>query len=108
MRRVWPLRTDPSKTRTVATTPRYSSKYDDPANKTSGEFDVVTQDPEGYAFYEAKFRKSPITQMMVDKEIAQVEATGLKCHRYGFFSRSGFEASSDNKTILIDLPQMFD
>ena len=82
--------------------------YDDPANKTSGEFDVVTQDPEGYAFYEAKFRKSPITQMMVDKEIAQVEATGLKCHRYGFFSRSGFEASSDNKTILIDLPQMFD
>ena len=45
---------------------------------------------------------------MVDKEIAQVEATGLKCHRYGFFSRSGFEASSDNKTILIDLPQMFD
>lgn len=36
--------------------------YDDPANKTSGEFDVVTQDPEGYAFYEAKFRKSPITQ----------------------------------------------
>lgn len=34
--------------------------YDDPANKTSGEFDVVTQDPEGYAFYEAKFRKSPL------------------------------------------------
>lgn len=82
--------------------------YDDPANKTSGEFDVVTQDPEGYAFYEAKFRKSPITQKMVDEEIAQVEATGLKCHRYGFFSRSGFEAGESDRTVFIDLPQMFE
>lgn len=29
--------------------------YDDPANKTNGEFDVVTHDPRGYVFYEAKF-----------------------------------------------------
>lgn len=42
--------------------------YDDPANKTNGEFDVVTRDPQGYVFYEAKFRKTPITQNMVDEE----------------------------------------
>ena len=82
--------------------------YDGPVNKTSGEFDVVTQDPDGYTFYEAKFRKSPITQKMVDKEIAQVEATGLTCHRYGFFSRSGFEADKSDRTIFIDLSQMFE
>lgn len=82
--------------------------YDGPVNKTSGEFDVVTQDPDGYTFYEAKFRKSPITQKMIDEEIAQVEATELKCHRYGFFSRSGFETDRDGKTVLIDLPQMFE
>lgn len=82
--------------------------YDDPANKTSGEFDVVTQDPEGYVFYEAKFRKTPITQQMIDEEIAQVEATGLKCHRYGFFSRSGFKAAESENTVFIDLPQMFE
>lgn len=82
--------------------------YDDPANKTSGEFDVVTQDPEGYAFYEAKFRKSPIAQKMVDEEIAQVEATGLKCHRYGFFSRSGFDADESDRVAFIDLSQMFE
>lgn len=82
--------------------------YDGPVNKTSGEFDVVTQDPDGYTFYEAKFRKSPITQKMVDKEIAQVEATGLTCHRYGFFSRSGFEADKSERTIFIDLSQMFE
>ena len=82
--------------------------YDDPANKASGEFDVVTQDPEGYVFYEAKFRKTPITQKMVDEEIAQVEATGLKCHRYGFFSRSGFKATASEKAIFIGLAQMFE
>ena len=69
---------------------------------------MVTQDPDGYTFYEAKFRKSPITQKMVDKEIAQVEATGLTCHRYGFFSRSGFEADKSDRTIFIDLSQMFE
>ena len=82
--------------------------YDDPANKTSGEFDAVTQDPEGYVFYEAKFRKTPVTQKMVDEEISQVEATGLKCHRYGFFSRSGFAAAESESTVFIDLSQMFE
>ena len=68
----------------------------------------MTQDPEGYAFYEAKFRKSPITQKMVDEEIAQVEATGLKSHRYGFFSRSGFDADESDRVAFIDLSQMFE
>ena len=82
--------------------------YDDPANKVSGEFDVVTQDPKGYVFYEVKFRKTPITQKMVDEEISQVEATGLKCHRYGFFSRSRFTAAESESTAFIDLAQMFE
>ena len=82
--------------------------YDDPVNKASGEFDVVTRDPEGYAFYEAKFRKTPVTQQTIDEEIAQVEATGLRCHRYGFFSRSGFEATADERTVLIGLKEMFE
>ncbi len=82
--------------------------YDDPANKASGEFDVVTKDPKGYVFYEAKFRKAPVTQKMVDEEISQVEATGLKCHRYGFFSRSGFTAAKSENTVFIDLKQMFE
>ncbi len=66
--------------------------YDDPRTKTNGEFDIVTEDDNGYVFYEAKFRKSPVTDAMVSTEIAQVNATGFECYRYGFFSRSGFEA----------------
>lgn len=81
--------------------------YDDPATRSNGEFDIVTEDPHGYAFYEAKFRSTPITQQMIDEEIAQVERTGLRCHTYGFFSRSGFEATADERIVLIGIDELF-
>lgn len=81
--------------------------YDDPATRTNGEFDVVTRDPLGYAFYEAKFRSAPITQRMIKEEIERVQRTGLVCHRYGFFSRSGFEAQPDERTVLIGLEELY-
>ena len=81
--------------------------YDNPATRTNGEFDIVTKDPLGYAFYEAKFRSTPITQQMIEEEIEQVQRTGLTCHRYGFFSRSGFEAQADERTVLIELEELY-
>ena len=81
--------------------------YDDPVKRTNGEFDVVTKDPLGYSFYEAKFRTTPITQRMIEDEIEQVQRTGLTCHRYGFFSRSGFEAQADERTALIGLEELY-
>lgn len=81
--------------------------YNDPKARKSGEFDVVTKDPEGYVFYEAKFRKTPVTDKMVDEEIAQVEATGLKCCRYGFFSRSGFNCKPRENVKLYDLDDLY-
>ena len=66
--------------------------YDVPEEHRNGEFDVVTKDRIGYSFYEAKFRSAPVTASMMQQEIEQVNATGLYCHRYGFFSRAGFSA----------------
>ena len=63
--------------------------YDDPIEKKNGEFDIVTLDDRGYIFYEAKFRKEPVTENVVRNEIRQVEQTGLECYKYGFFSKSG-------------------
>lgn len=54
--------------------------YDDPANHANGEFDIVTRDPQGFIFYEAKFRKTPVGQKMVEEEISQVKSTGLCCY----------------------------
>lgn len=81
--------------------------YNDPVTRTNGEFDVVTRDPLGYAFYEAKFRSTPVTQRMIEDEVEQAQQTGLMCHRYGFFSRSGFEAQADERTVLIELEHLY-
>ena len=65
--------------------------YDNPKEKTNGEFDIVTWNSKGYVFYEAKFRKLPLDWKMIEKEISQVEKSPLSCYKYGFFSKSGFE-----------------
>ena len=81
--------------------------YDDPAEKKNGEFDIVTQDDRGYIFYEAKFRKDPVTESIVQNEIRQIEQTGLKCYKYGFFSRGGFTCEKEENRILIELSELY-
>lgn len=87
-------------------------RYDLPALKRNGEFDIVTADPSGYVFYEAKFRKSPVTASVIEKEIAEVRATGLAAYRFGFFSRSGYDESARRLTkteplVLYDLKDLY-
>lgn len=81
--------------------------YDDPVHKKNGEFDIVTKDAQGYIFYEAKFRKEPVSEEMIRTEIAQVQAAGIPCHRYGFFSRSGFAVKNTQERLLISLEEMY-
>ena len=81
--------------------------YDDPGTRTNGEFDTVTEDPQGYIFYESKFRKESLSPAMIGEEIRQVRATGLKCYRYGFFSRSGFQCEPSDDMIFIHLNEMY-
>ena len=81
--------------------------YDDPVEKKNGKFDIVTQDDRGYIFYEAKFRKEPVTENVVRNEIRQVEQTGLECYKYGFFSKSGFACEEEENRILIELKELY-
>ena len=81
--------------------------YDDPAEKKNGEFYIVTQDDRGYIFYEAKFRKDPVTESIVQNEIRQVEQTSLKCYKYGFFSKGGFTCEKEENRILIELSELY-
>lgn len=81
--------------------------YDDAANKTNGEFDIVTQNAQGYALYEAKFRKNPVTQQMIEEEIAQVRRTNMPCYKYGFFSRSGFTDVHLENVELIGIEELY-
>ena len=81
---------------------------DDPQTRTNGEFDIVTEDPNGYVFYEAKFRSEPLTQSMIQQEIEQVKRTGMNCYRYAFISRSGFDAQEDEGVELISLEKLYE
>lgn len=81
--------------------------YDDPKTRTNGEFDTVTEDPKGFVFYESKFRKEPLTLAMIHEEMKQVQATGLNCYKYGFFSRSGFQCEPTEKMIFIPLDDLY-
>lgn len=82
--------------------------YDDPIHKKNGEFDIVTLDDKGYIFYEAKFRKEPVTEQMVTDEILQVNQSGLVCYKYGFISKSGFSCEPSEDRILISMDALYD
>ncbi len=81
--------------------------YDDPVNKKNGEFDIVTEDENGYVFYEVKFRKDPISDSMIKKEIEQVKATGFNCYKYVFISRSGFQGQETEETRFITIQDLY-
>lgn len=75
--------------------------YDLPEEKRNGEFDVVTQDENGYVFYEVKFRKETIPTAIVREEIEQVKATGMNCHKYVFVSKSPVDLEGIEETVEV-------
>ena len=81
--------------------------YDLPKEHKNGEFDVVTKDDRGYAFYEVKFRDTPVSNAMVEKEIQQVNMSGLYCYRYGFFSKSRYEEISRSDVVKYTLDDLY-
>ena len=81
--------------------------YDNPSTHSNGEFDIVTEGDDGFVFYEAKFTSKPLSKRIISDEIEQVDKTGLKCFKYGFISKSGFEVDSINNCILIELKDLY-
>lgn len=67
----------------------------------------VTEDENGYVFYEVKFRKNPVTEEMINTEIQQVKATGLECYKYVFISRSGFDCDKMENAEFINLEEIY-
>lgn len=53
-------------------------------------------------------RKEPVTEQMIREEICQVEQTGLKCYKYGFFSRSGFACKETDNLSLVELRSLYE
>lgn len=82
--------------------------YDDVKHHSNGEFDVVTEDENGYVFYEAKFKKSILSASEVLHEIEQVKNTGLECYKYVFVTRAGIEFQDDVQVEHISISELYE
>ena len=74
--------------------------YDDPANKTNGQFDVATMDKLGYRLFECKYTKNPIDYKVIYEEKRQTFSLPIGPVRLGFISRNGFELDENEKKDL--------
>lgn len=83
--------------------------YNDKNAKRNNEFDVVTKDDCGMAYYECKYEKSKVSAKEIQAEIASTKEIGLNFYKYGFFSKSGFEADVEaGKYTLYSLDDLYD
>lgn len=78
--------------------------YDDPVNKTNGEFDcVLKRTGDKYDFYECKFFDRKMTSEECEQEEKQLEAImGITVDRVGFVSIEGFSSKKIKDYILVD------
>ncbi|MBR5368164.1 MAG: hypothetical protein IK138_02660 [Lachnospiraceae bacterium] len=78
--------------------------YDDPVNKSNGEFDcVVKRVGEKYDFYECKFFDRKMTAEECKQEQKQLEEIkGITADRVGFVSVEGFSSKKIMDYVLLD------
>ena len=78
--------------------------YDDPVNKTNGEFDcVIRRTGNLYDFYECKFFDRPMTFQECEQEKDQLrKMQGIEVTGIGFICAGGFDFESKTEFILID------
>ena len=83
--------------------------YDDPVNKSNGEFDCVIKRTGGlYDFYECKNYDRPMTQRECDQEKSQLQAIrGIDVSRIGFVCPGGFDFPNKSEYILIDGKELY-
>ena len=78
--------------------------YDDPVNRTNGEFDcVIKRTGDVYDFYECKFFGRPMTLQECEQERDQLrKMQGIEVTGIGFVCAGGFDIESNPGFILID------
>ncbi len=82
--------------------------YNDPIKKVNGEFDIVSKDSKGYIVYEVKYKNAPVKDSDFKHLIEQLERCNVNYYKIGFFSKSGFNISSDKKYYLKTLEDIYE
>lgn len=83
--------------------------YDDPLNKTNGEFDcVIKRAGDLFDFYECKYFDRPMTLKECEQERGQLQKMrGLEVTGVGFICTGGFDFKSQTNFILIDAKALY-
>jgi len=78
--------------------------YDDPINKSNGEFDcVIKRTHDLFDFYECKYFDRPMTRKECEQERDQLrKIQGIEVSRIGFVCAVGFDFKSRTEFVLID------
>lgn len=85
-----------------------SYTYNNPKEKTNGQFDIVTEDLNGLIFYECKYTSEKVGMDVISEEKEQLSKAGLTYYKLGFFSKSGFQIpGSKEDYILYNLHDLF-
>ena len=69
--------------------------FNDSKLKINRQFDLVTEDKNGYIAYECKFKDKPLPKKIINEEEYQIISSGLNVYKLGFISKSGFEKNID-------------
>ena len=65
--------------------------YDNQKDKINRQFDVVTEDKNGFISYECKYRGTPIDQKDINVELFQTSnLPNIKFYKLGFISKNGY------------------
>ena len=78
--------------------------YNDPINKSNGEFDcVIKRTHDLFDFYECKYFDRPMTRKECEQERDQLrKIQGIEVSRIGFVCAVGFDFKSRTEFVLID------
>ncbi len=83
--------------------------FNDSKAKKNLQFDVVTQDKNGFISYECKFTKDPIGIAEIREEENQAPSSPLPFYRLGFISKKGFTPEAKAKAkIAYSLDDFYD
>lgn len=74
--------------------------FNDAKNKKNLQFDVVTQDKNGFASYECKYTKDPIGMDTIHEEEKQTLQSPLPFYRLGYISRNGFTPEAKKRAPI--------
>jgi len=75
--------------------------FDNPEEKSNGEFDVALEKADGYEIYEVKYRKDPLNFDIVEKEIKQIEKiNAINITKIGFVNPCGFSFKNDDYDLI--------